>query len=262
LTSIDAETGKPDPAFGIGGRVDVIAGLPYAERMRNYAINSTPVVVRNVVIAAANISDGPTMKEQPTGDVSGYDGRTGKRLWTFRSVPQAGEFGHDTWEDGSAEYPGATNVWSMITVDENLGYVYLPLRRADQRLLRRPPARREPVRGESRLPGRGDRQARVALSGRPSRPVGLRLPVRANPGRHNGQRQAHQRRRTSQQAGVRLRVRSEDGRAGLADRRAARAAIDGARREDLRDAAVPDKAAGVRSARDCPTTTSSTSRRN
>ena len=42
---VGAETGKPDPAFGIGGRVDVIAGLPYAERMRNYAINSTPVVV-------------------------------------------------------------------------------------------------------------------------------------------------------------------------------------------------------------------------
>jgi hypothetical protein len=48
--------------------------------MRNYAINSTPVVVRNVVIAGANISDGPTMKEQPRGDVSGYDARTGKRL--------------------------------------------------------------------------------------------------------------------------------------------------------------------------------------
>jgi quinoprotein glucose dehydrogenase len=126
LTSIDAETGKLDPAFGSDGRVDVIAGLPYAERVRNYAINSTPVVVKNVVIAGANITDGPTMKEQPRGDVSGYDARSGKRLWTFHSVPQAGELGHDTWENGSAEYTGATNVWSMITVDESLGYVYLP----------------------------------------------------------------------------------------------------------------------------------------
>jgi quinoprotein glucose dehydrogenase len=41
-------------------------------------------------------------------------------------VPQAGEFGHDTWQDGSADYTGNTNVWSMITVDEALGYVYLP----------------------------------------------------------------------------------------------------------------------------------------
>jgi quinoprotein glucose dehydrogenase len=126
LVSIDAETGKPDPAFGVGGRVDVIDGLPYAERVRNYAINSTPVVVKNVIIAGSNITDGPLVKEQPRGDIFGFDARTGKKLWTFHSVPQAGEFGHDTWEGGSADYTGNTNVWSMITVDEALGYVYLP----------------------------------------------------------------------------------------------------------------------------------------
>ena len=126
LISLDAETGKPDPAFGADGKVDVIAGLPYAERQRNYAINSTPVIVKNVVIVGANISDGAANKEAPRGDVSGYDVRTGKRLWTFHSVPQAGEFGNDTWENGAAAYTGNTNVWPMITVDEATGYVYLP----------------------------------------------------------------------------------------------------------------------------------------
>ncbi len=126
LVSIDAENGRPDPTFGTNGRVDVVAGLQYAERQRNYAINSTPVVVRNVIIAGANISDGPVNKEAPRGDVSGYDVRTGRRLWTFHSVPQAGEFGHETWENGSAAYTGNTNVWPMMTVDEALGYVYLP----------------------------------------------------------------------------------------------------------------------------------------
>jgi quinoprotein glucose dehydrogenase len=126
IVSIDAETGKPDSAFGDSGRVDVIGDLPYAQRMRNYAINSTPVVVKNVVIAGANIGDGAQEKEQPRGDIFGFDVKTGKKLWTFHSVPQPGEFGHDTWEDGSAAYTGNTNVWSMITVDEELGYVYLP----------------------------------------------------------------------------------------------------------------------------------------
>src|SRR3954468_14000265 len=126
LVSLDAETGKPDPAFGVNGRADVIAGLPYAERVRNYAINSTPVVVKNVIIAGSNITDGPLVKEQPRGEIFGFDVKTGKKLWTFHAVPQAGEFGHETWEDGSAEYTGNTNVWSMITVDEALGYVYLP----------------------------------------------------------------------------------------------------------------------------------------
>src|SRR5262249_2498422 len=77
-------------------------------------------------IAGSNITDGPLVKEQPRGDIFGFDVRTGKKLWTFHSVPQAGEFGHETWESSSADYTGNTNVWSMITVDETLGYVYLP----------------------------------------------------------------------------------------------------------------------------------------
>jgi quinoprotein glucose dehydrogenase len=82
--------------------------------------------VKNVIIAGSNINDGPVVKEQPRGDIFGFDVKTGKKLWTFHSVPQAGEFGHETWENGSADYTGGTNVWSMITVDEALGYVYLP----------------------------------------------------------------------------------------------------------------------------------------
>jgi quinoprotein glucose dehydrogenase len=126
LISIDAETGKPDVSFGTNGRVDVSEGLQYAQRGRNYAINSTPVVVRDVIIAGSNIQDLPMSKEQPRGDIFGYDVRTGKKLWTFHSIPRKGEVGADTWEGDSAEYTGGTNVWSMLTVDEELGYVYLP----------------------------------------------------------------------------------------------------------------------------------------
>jgi len=126
LISVDAKTGQPDRTFGADGRVDLIEYVPFAERVSNYAVNSTPVVVRDVVITGANISDVPVNMEAPRGDVSGYDVRTGRRLWTFRSVPRAGEFGHETWLDGSAEYTGNTNVWSLMSVDETLGYVYLP----------------------------------------------------------------------------------------------------------------------------------------
>jgi quinoprotein glucose dehydrogenase len=126
LISIDAESGKPDPAFGANGKADVIDQLQYAERQRNYSINSTPIVVKNVIISGANISDGPPNREAPRGDVSGYDVKTGKRLWTFHSVPQWGEFGNETWLNGAWTYTGNTNVWPMITVDEATGYVYLP----------------------------------------------------------------------------------------------------------------------------------------
>jgi quinoprotein glucose dehydrogenase len=126
LISVDAKTGKLDPAFGTGGRVDLTERLAFVQRIRNYTVTSAPVVVRNVVISGAGISDGPQNKEMVRGDVSGFDVRSGKRLWTFRSVPQPGEFGNDSWEGDAAEYTGNTNVWTLMSVDETLGYVYLP----------------------------------------------------------------------------------------------------------------------------------------
>ena len=123
---MDAKTGKLDASFGTAGRVDLTERLAYAERVRNYAITSAPSIVRNVVVVGASIADGAINKEHVRGDVSGYDVRTGKRLWTFHAIPQPGEPGHDTWEGDAAEFTGNTNVWSLMSADESLGYVYLP----------------------------------------------------------------------------------------------------------------------------------------
>ena len=75
------------------------------------------------------------------GYVRAFDVRTGKRLWIFHTIPKKGEFGYDTWQNGSAEYTGNTGVWAQITVDEELGLVVPAGRIADRRLLRRPSPR-------------------------------------------------------------------------------------------------------------------------
>ena len=62
----------------------------------------------------------------PPGDVRGFDVRTGQKLWTFHAVPGPGEVGHETWENESWKTVGNTNVWTMMSADEELGYVYLP----------------------------------------------------------------------------------------------------------------------------------------
>ena len=61
------------------------------------------------------------------GYVRGYDARTGKRLWIFHTIPQRGEFGYDTWLEGSAEYNGNTGVWAQMSADPELGLVYVPV---------------------------------------------------------------------------------------------------------------------------------------
>ena len=69
----------------------------------------------------------PDSKENVPGYVRGYDVHTGKLLWTFHTIAQPGEFGNETWENGSWKYTGNTAVWAPMSADPDLGYVYLPV---------------------------------------------------------------------------------------------------------------------------------------
>ena len=126
LISVDAKTGTIDKSFGEGGRIDLMGTLAHAVRATNYSVTAAPVVCKDVVVVGASIHDGPTHKEWPRGDVSGFDVRTGKKLWTIHSIPQKGEFGNETWGDDSWTYTGSTNVWTNMSTDDELGYVFLP----------------------------------------------------------------------------------------------------------------------------------------
>ena len=66
----------------------------------------------------SKVHDFPLAKEMPPGDVRGFDVRTGKQQWLFRSVPGEGEFGNETWEQGSWKTTGSANVWTLMSADE------------------------------------------------------------------------------------------------------------------------------------------------
>jgi quinoprotein glucose dehydrogenase len=133
MIALDAKTGTPIPSFGQGGAVDlklnddqtIAPDLTTGE----IGIQSAPVVARDTVIIGAAFREGMTPKSMRNnkGYVRGFDVRTGKRLWIFHTIPMKGEAGYDTWLDGSAEYTGNTGVWTQISVDEQLGLVYLPV---------------------------------------------------------------------------------------------------------------------------------------
>lgn len=128
LIAIDAETGKPDPAFGENGVVDLTQGLGEEVSLRYYGVNSPPVVCRDTIVVGSVVFDFPTVVgASPPGHVRGYDVRTGEMKWIFHTIPQEGEFGAETWENESWKVNGNTNVWSMMSADEELGYVYLPI---------------------------------------------------------------------------------------------------------------------------------------
>ena len=130
-----------------------------------------------------------------------FDVRTGKLLWTFNTIPRPGEFGNDTWENDSWAVNGNTGVWTQITVDEELGLVYLPVETPTSDLLRRPPPRQQPVRREPRLRRSEDRPAEVALPARAPSALELRHVVGADSRRHHRERPRDQGGRRAGQAG-------------------------------------------------------------
>jgi len=129
LIALDAKTGKPIPGFGVGGIVDLWEGLDRKVEPNQIGSSSPAMIVGDVAIIGGALLSGtaPRSKSNVPGYVRGYDVRTGKLLWTFRTVPRANEYGNDSWGDDSWQYTGNTAVWAPISADPELGYVYLPV---------------------------------------------------------------------------------------------------------------------------------------
>ena len=127
LIALDAATGKPIPSFGTNGEVDLTTRLSRSVRKEHYANSSPPVVWGNLVIVGNAVGDRLVYRGDPPGDVQAFDVRTGERVWEFKTVPDSGTFGNDTWGAGAWKYQGHTNVWAPFTVDSARGLVYLPV---------------------------------------------------------------------------------------------------------------------------------------
>ncbi len=135
LVELDAKTGDMIKSFGTNGVVDLKVGAMKGVDQQidletgEIGIHMTPIVAKDVVIVGSSMREGATVEthNNTKGLVRAYDVRTGKKLWQFNTIPRPGEFGNDTWQEGSWAINGNTGVWTGITVDADLGLVYLPV---------------------------------------------------------------------------------------------------------------------------------------
>jgi len=127
LLAVDAERGKPAAGFGDGdtGSVDLKASI-LGDVDGRFSLASPPAIYKDIVITGGNNGE-----QSPSfglyGDIRGWDARTGKLLWSFHTVPRAGEPGVETWEGDSWKSRSGTNVWSFFTIDTDRGIVYAPI---------------------------------------------------------------------------------------------------------------------------------------
>jgi quinoprotein glucose dehydrogenase len=134
LVALNAKTGRPVQGFGQGGIVDLFKELDLdvpLDPMGRIG-NSSPVTLSNdvIVVGPALQPGGRVNISNVKGDVMAFDVRTGRKLWTFHTIPREGEKGSETWLGDSAQYTGNAGVWGPSSADPQLGYVYLNIESA------------------------------------------------------------------------------------------------------------------------------------
>jgi quinoprotein glucose dehydrogenase len=120
------ETWDPVKKIGADGTVGIDPS--YGQ----IAASSPAIVVNNVIVVGNSSIHGyyPVRVRNIPGFIRGFDVRTGKQLWKFNLVPQPGEFGAETWENGSKigdEGVGKNDAWATYSADPELGLVYIPV---------------------------------------------------------------------------------------------------------------------------------------
>src|SRR3954447_12366880 len=131
MVALDAKTGVPAAGFGKNGIVDLKMDddQPVDPITGEIGLHATPIIAKDVIVVGAAHLEGSARKSKTheKGFIRGYDAKTGKRLWIFHTIPSPGEVGNDSWLKDSWAYTGNAGVWAQMTIDEELGMVYLPI---------------------------------------------------------------------------------------------------------------------------------------
>ena len=123
LHALDARTGKPVASFGTDGAVDLRKGLDRDPETVEQQSRFPGKVFENLLILGSTTNREYT---SAPGDIRALDVRTGAIVWTFRTVPRAGEFGADTWPEHARDNVGGANDWAELSIDAARGIVYVP----------------------------------------------------------------------------------------------------------------------------------------
>ena len=125
MICLEAKTGKACRGFGANGVVNLRAGVADEFPDAEYAVTSPPAIYRDLVITGAAVPEYPS--RGPSGVVRAFDVRTGKLVWTFHTIPAAGEAGHETWPTEAWKDRTGANVWTTMSVDVERDLVFLPI---------------------------------------------------------------------------------------------------------------------------------------
>ncbi|MGY4383708.1 quinoprotein glucose dehydrogenase [Pedobacter sp. UYP24] len=125
LWALNAETGQPISSFGDAGRVSLKSGLEPAAKDQ-YVISTTPgTLFEDLIVMPIRVGEG---YGAAIGYVQAFNVKTGKIAWVFKTLPDPGEPGANTWPaDVKAKGDvGAVNNWAGMAVDRKREMIFIP----------------------------------------------------------------------------------------------------------------------------------------
>ena len=123
IYALDAKSGTPIASFGTDGRINLNENLGRDAATQSVRLTTPGAVYRDLMIVGGRVNEG--LPGSP-GHIRAYDLRTGAVRWIFHTIPQPGQFGHETWSKDSWTYNGGANNWAGMALDERRGIVFIP----------------------------------------------------------------------------------------------------------------------------------------
>ncbi|HEX6575020.1 MAG TPA: pyrroloquinoline quinone-dependent dehydrogenase [Gemmatimonadaceae bacterium] len=127
IFALDSRTGRKCTGFGTDGVIDLRRGLTNTPfEFAEYQLTSPPAVIRGMIVSGSSIADN-NRTNAASGEVRGFDARTGRLRWTWDPVPRdSADPAWKTWGGAMGHTTGAANAWSVIAADSARDLVFVP----------------------------------------------------------------------------------------------------------------------------------------
>ena len=119
--SIDPATGKPDPAFGDNGRIDLNDNLRGPASENYVRMGGAVNVYKDMFFTCGEVGE---QTPASPGDIRAWNVHTGQLIWSFHTIPRPGELNAETWAADAWKTAGGANAWPGMVLDEKRGILF------------------------------------------------------------------------------------------------------------------------------------------
>jgi quinoprotein glucose dehydrogenase len=123
LISLDAATGETCDDFGLNGELNLRKGVGDV-KPGEYGVTSAPLIIEDMIVTGAFVLDNRRV-DAPAGVIRAFDIRSGELRWAWDPIPPDRVAQVAAGEDPRF-HRGTTNAWSTLSVDADLGLIYVP----------------------------------------------------------------------------------------------------------------------------------------